>query len=358
MTPDALTDWNEVVARVGGGAALDVSARQCGAMKRSRKVADAASLLRLAFIWGPGGHGFRTTAAVAEAGGIVAMSDVAVLKRLRKAGPWLERLCDGMLAGRIAAPAGVGEQRRVCIVDGTRIAGPGGKAWRLHLGYDLAEGRISGFEVTDLKGGERLDRLEIREGEIRIGDRGYPTPNGLAAVRAAKADFVVRCTWNSLALTHHGKPLHWQRIFETARASGLVDIPVLVGKARRRGWKPVEARLIVIPKPPAAAAQSRCKAREDSRRGQHRLDGRTLLAADFLILITSLPAEQYSANLILQLYRLRWQIEIAIKRLKSLLHMDELRAKSGDLVRVWLLTHLLFALLLEATAAEAAESPP
>ena len=52
-------------------------------------------------------------------------------------------------------------------------------------------------------------------------------------------------------------------------------------------------------------------------------------------------------ELIGALYRLRWQIELAIKRLKSILHIDRLPAKHPDLARTWLHAHLLLALLLD-----------
>jgi len=59
----------------------------------------------------------------------------------------------------------------------------------------------------------------------------------------------------------------------------------------------------------------------DSTFGHH-----ALIAAEFLIIGTSLPAEDYPAEEVLAAYRLRWQIELAFKRLKSLLHTDKLPA--------------------------------
>ncbi len=58
------------------------------------------------------------------------------------------------------------------------------------------------------------------------------------------------------------------------------------------------------------------------------------------------------------LYRLRWQIELAFKRMKSLLHMDRLPAKNADLARVWLHANLLVALLAEDTIAQHDGFPP
>jgi IS4 transposase len=53
-------------------------------------------------------------------------------------------------------------------------------------------------------------------------------------------------------------------------------------------------------------------------RKQKVIDPRTLIAAEFLILGTTLSAEDYPAVEVLAAYRLRWQIELAFKRLKIL----------------------------------------
>jgi hypothetical protein len=51
------------------------------------------------------------------------------------------------------------------------------------------------------------------------------------------------------------------------------------------------------------------------------------------------------------LYRVRWQIEIAIKRWKSVLDVGKLRAKEGSpLAAVWLLGKLLYAVVVERRA--------
>lgn len=65
------------------------------------------------------------------------------------------------------------------------------------------------------------------------------------------------------------------------------------------------------------------------------------------MLATTLPAEGYPAAEVLAAYRLRWQIELAFKRLKSLLHIDRLRARTPAGARTWLYAHLLLALILD-----------
>jgi len=55
---------------------------------------------------------------------------------------------------------------------------------------------------------------------------------------------------------------------------------------------------------------------------------------------------------------MRWQIELAFKRLKSLGGFAALRARDPRLARSWLLAHLIAAVLIEASLGEALDSPP
>ena len=77
-----------------------------------------------------------------------------------------------------------------------------------------------------------------------------------------------------------------------------------------------------------------------------------------MILVTSLPAEGYKAADILAVYRLRWQIELAFKRLKSLLHIDNLPTVTERGSRSWLLAHLILALLCDDLSQDFLESSP
>jgi IS4 transposase len=352
-----LNEWSQIVLRLGGEEALASSAREHGAFTRARGIKSAADLLRLALLYGPGGHSLRSVAALAAAAGVAEVSDVAVLERLKRAADWLQSLCRERIA-RLAKEIGVDTvERPIRIVDGSRLEGPGDRVWRLHLCYDPSRARIVDAIITTTKDGERLDRLAVTEDEIRLGDRGYPQPDGLRNTLAAGADVLVRLTWNSLQMTTAGKPIDWLRLFKRASEQGSLDISVQVHKAHGR-FEPLDMRLVIIKKPPAAAAQARVKARRASQKNQRRTDPRTLAAADSVILLTSLDREEFPISIIAALYRVRWQVELAIKRLKSLLHIDRLPAKHPDLVRAWLYAHLLLALLLdEITAGPGAVSP-
>jgi Transposase DDE domain len=351
-------DWLQLVARLGGEAALAASARLHGAFFRARRVRSAVDLLRLALTYGPGGQSLRSLAAMAAAQGLADLSDVSLLERIRNAADWLEALCAESL-GRVARTIGVTDGKRpIRIVDGSRIEGPGDRAWRLHLCYDPSLARITDAAITTLKEGERLDRLAVTPGEIRLGDRGFPHPDGIKNTVAAGADVLVRLTWNSLQLRHvDGQALDWLGLFGQANTQGSLDLPIRVHKAHSQ-WEPCDMRLVIIKKPPAAATRARAKARRAGTKAQRRTDPRTLAAADHLVLLTSLSDQDFPVDAIGALYRLRWQIEIAIKRMKSILRIDRLPAKDPDLARAWLHAHLLLALLLDETLADPSAVSP
>ena len=75
-------------------------------------------------------------------------------------------------------------------------------------------------------------------------------------------------------------------------------------------------------------------------------------------MFTTAPAARLSAARCVEAYRLRWQIELAFKRMKSLGGFDELRSHDPRLVRTWLLAHLITVVLTEASLDDELDSPP
>jgi hypothetical protein len=132
-----------------------------------------------------------------------------------------------------------------------------------------------------------------------------------------------------------------------------IDVQALV---RRGVTMPI--RLIILRKPTEATEATRKTLRTQASRKQKTLDPRSLAAAEFLVLGTSLSAESYPAAEVLAAYRLRWQIEFAFKRLKSLLHIDKLPAHTDLGARSWLYPHLILALLCDDLSQDFLEAFP
>jgi IS4 transposase len=122
---------------------------------------------------------------------------------------------------------------------------------------------------------------------------------------------------------------------------------------------PIRIRLIARRKPPEVVEAEHKRMRQHASRKQHAIDPRSLIAAEYVVLATSLlPEAEFPAEEVLAVYRLRWQIELAFKRLKSLLHIDKLRTKTEAGTRCWLYAHLIVALLGDDLGQDFLESFP
>jgi hypothetical protein len=98
-----------------------------------------------------------------------------------------------------------------------------------------------------------------------------------------------------------------------------------------------------------ASNKARRRAKRTSKKNGKTIQQKTLMLCDWLLVLTSVPPNELPAKVIFELYRVRWQVELLIKRLKSLLDADCLRALAGSLLaETYLLGKLFFALLIEA----------
>jgi hypothetical protein len=360
MTGEASVDrdWHEIVKRLGGHAALEASERETKAFLRARVVGNAADLLRLILAYCLSERGLRLTAAWATSVGLVDISNVALLYRLRQCGGWL-----AVLIGRVldAATPPASSGRLIRIVDATtvpqagRLARTKNKLWRVHSAFDLPSERFGFFELTDQHGGETLDRIPVVKGEIRIADRAYLQPDRMAAVLDGGADLIVRAGWKSGRwLDADDVPVDLVRELRANAASGLVDRPIRVA---RKSGKTLDLRLIAVKKSAAAAETARRKARRAARKGGNQISKATLAAAEWVILITSLKPETFSTADVLALYRLRWRIELAFKRLKSLIGLKGPPGTDERSAKPYVLAHLLMILLLEPLVDQFEDSP-
>ncbi len=343
---------------MGGAAALEASARETKAFLRARVVGSAVVLLRLILAYCLGDRGLRSTAAWATAIGLVDVSNVALLYRLRQCGDWLALLVGQALAA--GAPKR-SRGRLIRLIDATTVPKAGALAkkknwlWRIHSAFDLPRERFGHFELTDQQGGERLDRIPVVKGEIRIADRAHLQPDRMAAVLEDGADLIVRAGWkNARWLEADGEPVDLRVEFRKNATRGLIDRPIWVA---RKAGSPLDLRLVAVKKPASAAAESRRKARREARRGGHQISTGTLAAANWVILITSLQPDAFPTADVLALYRLRWRIELAFKRLKSVIGLHGPPGTDERSARPYVLAHLLMILLLEPLVDGFEDSP-
>ena len=86
----------------------------------------------------------------------------------------------------------------------------------------------------------------------------------------------------------------------------MIDASISI--ARKAGAPITGLRLIALRKSESATQISRDKARRAARKGGHKLQTGTLVAAEWILLVTSLDAKSFSAEQVGALYRMRWRV--------------------------------------------------
>jgi Transposase DDE domain len=273
------------------------------------------------------------------------ISDTALHKRLKACVPWVKALLSRMM-GEAFQPATEG-RLRVLIVDGSTVQAPGAKGtdYRLHIAIDLVRLHLVHVKVTDAHESERLDHYPLQDGDVVVLDRGYNQAQMWIDHADRGISLIVRYNPHSLNLYDaEGQKIDVDAVLGKATAAE-VCLPVQVRSKKKEFMKGyLHARRL----PAAQAAQARRRARAEARKKGRIVQQRTLTLAEWVLLFTTLAPEVLPAETVMALYRVRWQVELAIKRLKSISNMDHLRAKKDSvLADLYLHGKLLYAWVIE-----------
>lgn len=111
-------------------------ARETGALKGLRKDKSEENLLRVLLIHLGCGHSLRETVVRAKKAGLAELSDVALLKRLKKSRDWLRAMCLELFRDEGVTGTEGFEFR---VMDATTVREPGksGSLWRIHYSMRL-----------------------------------------------------------------------------------------------------------------------------------------------------------------------------------------------------------------------------
>lgn len=330
------------------------TARSCGALARARNVGDADTLLRLILLHTAAGLSLRQTVARARITELAIISDVALLKRLRRSGAWLCHLNQQLAQTKLKAAARWAQLagRVLRVVDATDVEEPGatGTDWRVHYTLRLPSLECDFFELTDVTGGETLRRLPVLRGDLLLADRAYANRAGAVHVIRNHGELIVRLNSVNFPLLDKGdRELDLVKTLSQLRGHQPGEWKVQFEWEGKR----YSGRLCAVRKSRAATERSRKKILGRAQRKQQQVQPETLELAEFFFVFTTLPAGAFPVATVLELYRCRWQVELVFKRLKSLLGLGHLPKYDESSCRAWLQAKLLCALLIERLMREA-----
>ncbi len=319
-----------------------------GAVERLRGFPSVDMLLRTLLLHVGKGFSLRETAVRAKLADWADVSDVALLKRLRTSESWLRGLCLELLkeAG-FSEPSAEGPNIR--IVDGTIVREPGktGSQWRILYAIRLPKLECDFLEVTAAEGvgnGESFTRLPAQSGDLILADAAYCRLPGMVAMKQKGADVLLRVNPATFVAYGSGKRRFalLQQVRKIRRSGQVREWKV---RLQSSGGEPMAGRLCVIRKSEQAIGRAQRRLQRRASKKQMALDPQTLELAQYVLIFTTY--EKGTAAQVLQWYRMRWQIELVFKRLKSLLQLGHLPKYDDRSSRAWLYGKLLIALLTQ-----------
>src|SRR5664279_3726395 len=342
------TDWRQL-------------AQSTGALKGLRQYKSEENYLRVLLMHLGCGLSMRETVTRAQEGHLADLSDVALLKRIRKSQDWLFELCRALFEERGLRPrAGAGKTLR--LIDATEVKEPGktGSLWRIHYSLRWPDWKCDFFKLTAVEGkgtGESLQHFPLRAEDHLLADRGYCHASGIHYASQHQALVAVRLNPDGIVL--HDKA-------GTAFAL-LAKLKALQQTGATAAWNvwvpypnqaPVAARVCVIRKSKAAIALAHKKLRRKASKQGSQLQPETLIYAEYVMVLTTFPDGEFPAAVILQLYRFRWQVELVFKRFKQIAQLGHLPKHDPCSAKAWLYGKLFVALLTEKLIQQARALSP
>lgn len=326
--------------------------RTSGAVKRLRGFASLEALLRTLLMHVGCGWSLRETAVRAKLAGIADVSDVTLLNRLRDSESWLRLLCQQLWQENGVQLQSGFHGRILRLLDATVVKEPGqtGSQWRIHYSLRLPTLECDCFDLTSTRGpetGERFGRFRFQPNELVLADAGYCHPAGIQAVVEQQADLCVRLNPHALPLWNAvGEPfLLLEALAKLRKAGEVAEWPVSV----RSGKAEIAGRVCAIRKSRKAIKQALRKLEIKQQNGKS-VGQETRKYAKYVLVFTTLPAAVAGTEEILEAYRLRWQVELTFKRLKSIAQIGHVPKHDDQSSRAWLYGKLFVALLSQKLA--------
>ena len=321
-------------------------AKELGALQRAREIKTPEELLRLILLYLTEGKSMAGTSAITNLSGEATMSKIAVFKRIQNSGEWLQWICKNIYrrAGLLIEKPQWLKDRNVLLIDGSKDVkmGASPQYYMLHYSLDLFTLAGREFLITDDKTGEKISNFkELGKNDIVMADRIYGTLTGIAHLKERGADYILRLRARAFKVKDEkGKEIDLMKKFSCLMSGKYGEI---TGRLDMEGEK-VPVRICALRK--SVSNEWKGLQRLKKEKGGRPISALQKEYNKYIIVITSL-GEDVSAEQALDLYRTRWQIEIAFKRLKSIFEYNEMPARKTENIKTWFYGKLVLAALCE-----------
>lgn len=329
------------------------------AIERNRIIKNAKDLMKLCMIYLTQACSLMDISAYARLLGIGKLSDVAFMKRFSKCNEWFMWIINKIRPGIIISytkPKKL-EAYTIVALDASDVTEKGAtkRIWRFHYAIDIFKMQSLEYKLTDEKTGESLTNFKIKPEYLILGDRAYGTKRSIEHCIAGKGNYILRIRSKAFKLyDEEKKEINLLRQLKKVTIEKGTEIEAYMENSSKQL---VKLRVCFIKKTAEEIEKSRRKInRRDSKKGITTSEESKEMN-DYIVVITSLP-EDITTDEILSLYRLRWQVELYFKRLKSIMNFGDCPKKKEESIMTWLNGKLMVALLIEKAMATAVSFSP
>ena len=298
---------------------------------------------------------FREVGAWATSTGLSSNGARSWAKRTRQSSAWLLWMVQSLLVcpaedQPLEVPKSFTGQ--IHLVDATHLRTwkRSGESRRLHCSYDLLGQRLEQVVLSDHHVGEGLKHFHARPGDIFVGDSAYCRRQAIIDQVNAGIDVVTRLHWSSTPLLQADGTTAFDLSGWLTGLSAEGQGEATVVLEVRKHQLPMRLVALRLSDTAAKRAQRKRQARVSKKGGGSQ--PLTIQIADWLVVLTSLCKQDWSAQQVLLLYRARWQIELLFKRIKQLVRLHRLRSEHLQSNQAVLAAMLLGWILLEQQASQ------
>lgn len=226
----------------------------------------------------------------------------------------------------------------------------GQSSMKLQLSFDYLSGQLNTVKVVP--GREPDQNCELHTdlatpNSLHLFDLGYFKQSVFAELAQAQAYFVSRLQVQT-ALYKHPDDQHSLDLVKALQlqSQSKGELAVYLGRLAR-----VPIRLVFQKLPADMVAEKRRKAKANARKRGQTCSKRHLALLEWVLFITNVPAQWLTAEQVLMVYRIRWQVELVFKLWKSQSRLDQISGYSYRRVMCQFYGRLLAIILFQWTIA-------
>jgi hypothetical protein len=199
-------------------------------------------------------------------------------------------------------------------------------AVKIQTTYSLLKQKITLLDITDAtKNDTTYNKViieKIKPGELHIRDLGYYDSENFSNIIEKQAYFLSRIKVNTKLYKYNVKEKKYEEIdYCKLYKSADLEIDTEIFIKQKQG-KMLRVRLVCIKLPEETISKRLQKAHKEAKSKGKALTKKERLMLRWNVFITNVSVEMLDAKQICKLYRLRWQLELVFKAIKSSFSFD------------------------------------